>query len=150
MRITKKQKSFVQKCAYYACDILLLNSYGRTWNFYEKGSTDKSCQKAADIDIDLKYKELIINIYPMFWNQTEYTQFIIIFHEFCHVITEQQYMIGVHYDNNLLVTRREIEYTREHETSLMEKAFIWILGNAKQYKETANFIKKLSNTSVNK
>lgn len=150
MKYTKKQKDFIRKCANHACNILLLNSYGRTWRWYEAGNAGKSCNVAATMETDLKYKELEISIYPGFLEETEYKQFEIIFHEFCHVITEHQYMISVHLREDKLVTAREIEFAREHETSLMEKAFIWMLGDLKQYKETSDFIKSLSVEKRNK
>ena len=75
MKPTKKQKNFAKKCGEYACNILLLNSFGRTWNWMEKDDVNvDGCNKAATIFCDLKYKELKIQIYPCFWEETENQQ----------------------------------------------------------------------------
>ena len=140
----KKQKDFVKKCGEYASEILLLNSFGRTWEWMEENAETDGCQKAAAINSDLKYKELKIEVYPCFWEETENQQFEIIFHEFCHVHTEHQYLVACNFHNDRLVTRREVEKAREYETALFEKSFIWLLHDPKRYKEVANFIKGLS------
>jgi hypothetical protein len=147
MPATKKQKDFVRKCGEYASEILLLNSFGRTFNWMEEDAeTVDGCNKTATMTSDLKYKELVTSIYPCFWNETESQQFEIIFHEFCHVHTEHQYLVACDFHNDRLVTRREVEKAREYETALFEKAFIWLLGDPKRYKEVASFIKGLSTT----
>lgn len=144
MKINKKQKAFINECTEHACNILLLNSYGRIFVWNDNDMTEDGCNKNADISTDLKYKELVINIYPPLFENPQSRQFEIIFHEFCHVITEHQYMIGIHMHQDKLVTRREIEHEREHETSLMEKPFLWLLQDTKKYKEISDFIKGLS------
>ena len=150
MNPTEQQRNFVKKCGHYACDILLLNSFGRTWNWIEEDVNDKEsqCNKAATIGVDLKYKELTIEIYPCFWENTESEQFEIIFHEFCHAHTEVQYLKLYQLKNERMITWREVDEAREHETSLFEKSFVWLLSDPKQYKETAGFIKKLKTTKV--
>ena len=150
MKPTNKQKQFVKKCSDYSCNLLLLNSFGRTWSWFEKDEGSEGCKKQATISVDLKYKELIISVYPIFWEQTENHQFEIIFHEFCHVHTEHQYNIVCNLLDGKYVTTREIEEKREHETALFEKSFIWLLNDPKRYKETADFIKKLKTTKFHK
>ena len=146
---TEKQKAFAKKCGQYARDILLLNSYGLSWVWCEEDDVkEDGCSRAASISTDLKYKELTINMFLVFWEEIEYRQFEIIFHEFCHVHTEQQYMNVIHLLRDKIVTVRECEEKREHETALFEKSFLWLLGDPKRYKETADFIKKLSNKKV--
>ena len=147
---TNKQKQFAKKCGDYACELLLLNSYGRTWNWFEKDEITENCKRQASINTDLKYKELNIDVYPAFWESTVSQQFEIIFHEFCHVHTEQQYNLLVGLSGGKHITLREIEEKREHETALFEKAFIWLLHDPKRYKETAGFIRKLKTIKTHK
>ena len=140
----------MKKCGEYASEILLLNNFGRTWEWMEEDDKIDGCNKAASIGSDLKYKELTIEIYPCFWDETESQQFEIIFHEFCHVHTEHQYLVACDFHNDRLVTSREVEKAREYETVLFEKSFIWLLNDLKRYKEVFNFIKKLKVTKRTK
>lgn len=132
------------ECSRYACDILLLGSYSRTWNWHTKGESKDTCSVTATMETDLKYKELDISIYPAFFESPERKRFGIIFHEFCHVITEHQYMVIVNLNCGKLVTSREMDFAREHETSLMEKSFLWLLDDPKRYEDILRFINSLS------
>lgn len=145
---TKKQKEFVYDCVNKACDVLLLNSFSKTWNWYneDKIGVKKDVKTAVEISTDLTYKELELDVYPVFWKQVEVKQFDVIFHELCHVLTENQYMLSVHFTNGKFITPREIEEVREKETVLIEKAFVWLFSNPEIYKEVVDFRKKLAHS----
>lgn len=148
MKPSTKQENFVRKCAGHCRDLLLLNSYGLTWDFC--GNEHEKANVLAEIQADNVYKEINVSVFPKFWQETEYSQFTVILHEFCHVFTaHQKLLLNVIVDDGI-VTRREIDQKNEHETALIEKSFIWLLNGPEKYKEISQFIRKLSTRKTHK
>jgi predicted SprT family Zn-dependent metalloprotease len=102
-------------------------------NYDRKIVVKGKSKNAAEIWFDEKYQTIEITLYNYFFEQSLESQRKILLHELCHTITIPQKDASYKMGDGKLVTKREIDFLNEKETSIIENILDSLLQGKMKY-----------------
>jgi len=110
-----------------------IQNYDRSIVLKDKDEEREDEYCYAEIYFGEKYQEIELTIYPHFFKKTIEEQRKIILHELCHSITIPNKDAGYKLLDGVLVTKRELDFINERETSQVENILDGLLRGRLKY-----------------
>lgn len=142
----RKKKDLMQEVGIFCRQNMYLSKWTLNWSYPQdnKNLGDNQCVH-ADIDVDHKYYEAHINIYPALFEQSGDVVFSVILHEISHIITDEQQTLAYKPLNNEFVSEDQIETANEKATTINQVIVESLIQRGPQvHKEYQELMKKLS------
>jgi len=85
----------------------------------------------SDIDLDIPYQRVYIQIYPSFWKHKVFEQRKALLHEFCHIVANPIQLIAQNLLDGRFKTQKDLEDAVEQTTSRIENLLDAQFGQAR-------------------
>lgn len=134
----KQNKKKVMKLLEQLDWMFACQNYDRSIIFKEEDElNDRGIKLACCIEINKRYQEITIIIFPHFFEHDLLDQRKLLLHEFCHLITENMKLIAHDLLNGKLHIAAEIHEEKEKVTSQIENLLHKLLCGGMRYAKDA-------------
>lgn len=99
--------------------------YLEDWNFKTRYCHEDENDSAAEIKMQIAYKDATITVQPKLWKEDKKQREMIICHELCHCIAQPLVQLAVDAGDGHAVSAREIDHWKEHVTQHITNSVFW-------------------------